>query len=320
MMRKLALGMATVVLLPVALLISSGPGVSAAPGRSDLDQVSSVPTALQPAFLTAARRFALPPALLVAVAQTESNFDVRAVGPPVPGGPALGMMQFLPGSWEIFNVVPGATPFDPGPAVLAAAHHLLTSGRLPGGAWDAARALLGYNRSGAYVRTVLAAAAQHGYRYSPAGPPLDPQRYVFPVIGPATYGTAHHDYPATDVFGDIGQPIVASVRSEVLRLSATERGLGGITITLRGEDGWRYYYAHLDSLDPALRVGQVVEAGQPLGTLGKTGNARSTPPHLHLGISSTGSVAGQITPYPYLQLWQKARAPSARPRLPGGLR
>ena len=96
---------------------------------------------------------------------------------------------------------------------------------------------------------------------------------------------------------------MACVRAQVLRLSRTDTGKGGLSVTLRGEDGWRYYYAHLDTVRPDLRAGDTVEAGAPLGTVGNSGNARSTPTHLHLGISRTGSVAGQLSPYPYLQTW-----------------
>lgn len=304
MIRAIAGLLAGTMAAPLLVVASFGAPVVAASAGDDAAQVAAAPPNLQTHFQHAARRFALPPALLVAVAEVESGFDPTAVGPPVPGGPALGMMQFLPDSWRRFNVVPGATPFDPGPAVLAAANHLLYSGRLPGGAWDAAQALYGYNRSFSYVQHVLARAEAHGYRYSPSGPPLDADRYVFPVLGPNSYGAGHHDYPATDVFAAIGTPVVAAVRSEVLRTRPTEVGKGGITATLRGEDGWRYYYAHLDVLDPAIRPGVVVEAGTLLGRSGNTGNARATPPHLHLGISKTGSVAGEISPYPYLRLWQ----------------
>ena len=309
MTRPVGLVLAVLLVLPLLLVGAVGAGggaVSPQAGGSDSAQVAAVPADLQAAFLAAARAYALPPALLAAVAKIESGFDPDAVGPPVVGGPALGMMQFLPASWELFNPVPGATPFQPGPAVLAAAAHLLSSGRLPGGGWDAARALFGYNRSHVYVQDVLAQAASYGYRYSPAGPPLDPDRYAFPIAAAADYGPTHHDYPATDIFADLGAPVVALVRAEVLRLSRTDTGKGGLTVTLRGEDGWRYYYAHLDTVRADLRVGQVVKAGQLLGTNGNSGNARTTPPHVHLGISQTGSVAGQISPYPYLQAWPRS--------------
>ena len=311
MKRLLAIVLGAVLGLPLLALMAVGAATStpsAAVAGDDAAQVAAAPEVFRGFFVEAARRFVLPPALLVAVADVESGFDPTAVGEPIPGGPAEGMMQFLPGSWARFNVVPGATPYDPEPAVLAAANHLLVSGRLDGGGWDAVQALAGYGGSTAYATTVLGRAAELGYRYSPAGPPLDATRYTFPMVPRGDYVDGHHDYPANDIFAAIGVPVVACVRAEVLRTSPVETGKGGITVTLRGEDGWRYYYAHLAVLDPTIKPGVVVEAGARLGLSGNTGNARTTEPHLHFGVSKTGSVAGEINPYPYLRLWEDRHA------------
>ncbi|HEU0130271.1 MAG TPA: peptidoglycan DD-metalloendopeptidase family protein [Mycobacteriales bacterium] len=311
-MKRLLLAVLCAVLgLPLLALVAVGAATAPAPAVAgdDAAQVAAAPEQFRGFLVEAARRFALPPALLVAVAEIESGFDPNAVGDPIPGGPAEGMMQFLPGSWTRFNIVPGATPYDPRAAVLAAANHLLASGRLDGGGWDAAHALTGYGHSTAYATTVLAKAAEYGFRYSPGAPPLDATRYTFPMTPPGDYVNGHHDYPANDIFTSIGTPVVACVRAEVLRTSPVETGKGGITVTLRGEDGWRYYYAHLAALDPAIRPGVVVEAGARLGLSGNSGNARTTEPHLHFGVSKTGSVAGEINPYPYLRLWEDDHAP-----------
>lgn len=269
-MRLIVTALTVVLAVPVLLVGVAGAGrdgasggTTAQAGGSDAAQVAALPPAIREAFLAAARRHALPPALLAALATVDAGFTPDTAG------------------------------------------QLLSAGRLPGGGWDAARALTARNPSPDFVSTVLTQAAAYGYRYSPDGPPLDPDRYVFPIAAPAQYGPAHHDYPATDIFADQGAPVLACVRAEILRMSRTDRGKGGLSITLRGEDGWRYYYAHLDTIRADLRVGQVVEAGELLATNGKTGNARTTPPHLHLGISLTGSVAGELSPYPYLQTWPK---------------
>ena len=304
MIRILSAVGAAVLGLPLLLVAAitptaPSPSLVASPGGSDDAQVAVAPPDLREHFLAAARSYAVPPALLVAVAEVASGYEVDAAGPA-----GAGLMQLSDAQMSDYSPVRGASPRDSGPAVQAAARMLLDLGALRGGAWDAVTALAGYPAVAGDADVVLDLAAQYGYRYSPDGPPLDPDRYAFPVVGPASYGAAHHDYPATDIFAAIGTPLVACVRAEVLRMSLTEVGLGGITVTLRGEDGWRYYYAHLDSVADDLVVGQIVEPGQLLGRSGNTGNARTTPPHLHLGISKTGSAAGQISPYSYLQLWE----------------
>jgi murein DD-endopeptidase MepM/ murein hydrolase activator NlpD len=239
-------------------------------------------------FIAAARRFVLPPALLVAVAEA--------------AGDARSLTGLTASEWTRFG---HGDPADPRDAVAAAAQLLLAAGAAGDGGWDAARALRGYTALADRADEVLAIAAEYGYRYRPAGPPLDPDRYVFPLVGDVTYEPLHHDYPATDIFTAIGTPVVAVTRSVVLRTSPTEVGKGGITATLRGEDGWRYYYAHLSRIADTVIPGQVVEAGTLLGWSGNTGNARTTAPHLHFGISLYGQTAGEISPYPYLQTWPR---------------
>jgi murein DD-endopeptidase MepM/ murein hydrolase activator NlpD len=85
---------------------------------------------------------------------------------------------------------------------------------------------------------------------------------------------------------------------------------GGISLALIGDDGVRYYGSHLSGLVEGIQVGLRVQAGQLLGYIGTTGNARSVAPHLHFGIShptfpEDWSIRrGEIDPYPYLQAWK----------------
>jgi murein DD-endopeptidase MepM/ murein hydrolase activator NlpD len=55
-------------------------------------------------------------------------------------------------------------------------------------------------------------------------------------------------------------------------------------VTVVGGAGVRYYYAHLSAFAEALQEGQYVTTDTLLGYVGNTGNAESTPPHLHLGV------------------------------------
>jgi murein DD-endopeptidase MepM/ murein hydrolase activator NlpD len=94
-------------------------------------------------------------------------------------------------------------------------------------------------------------------------------------------------HEGTDVFAPTGTPVLAPTDAVVVELDATDRfdgrrDLGGVTVTLEG-DRHRYYLAHLDAIEPALAVGDEVGAGTLVGWVGRSGNARTTPPHLHLG-------------------------------------
>jgi hypothetical protein len=76
---------------------------------------------------------------------------------------------------------------------------------------------------------------------------------------------------------------------------ADDVGYGGVA-----DDGW-YYYAHLDTVSSALAINQWVPAGTYLGTLGQTGNASGTAPHLHFSISPDGNYNAGIDPYSLLK-------------------
>lgn len=88
------------------------------------------------------------------------------------------------------------------------------------------------------------------------------------------------DHHGVDIFAPRGTPVLAATAGQVR--STRIGGLGGKVVWLNDEFGQRQYYAHLDS--QAVRRGQRVNQGDTLGFVGNTGNARTTPPHLHFGI------------------------------------
>ncbi|MEM9929267.1 MAG: peptidoglycan DD-metalloendopeptidase family protein [Bacteroidota bacterium] len=97
----------------------------------------------------------------------------------------------------------------------------------------------------------------------------------------------------------------AIISGEITRL--TNSGIGGKTVWLYDrERDLRYYYAHLS--EQLVRKGEWVDRGDVVGTVGNTGNAIYTPPHLHFGIYA-GS-GGAIDPYPFLQRADKLPAVS----------
>jgi murein DD-endopeptidase MepM/ murein hydrolase activator NlpD len=152
-------------------------------------------------------------------------------------------------------------------------------------------------------------------------------QYFFPVQhAEVNYGKFHHDYPATDIFCDEGSEFVAVTAGVVDYISFKDmwdpttddpNDRGGLSVAIIGNDGVRYYGSHLQSIAPDLTVGMTVTAGQLLGLTGKTGSARSTPAHLHFGISHPTTAEdwqvrrGEISPYPYLHAWRndEMRAP-----------
>lgn len=89
-------------------------------------------------------------------------------------------------------------------------------------------------------------------------------------------------------------PALASADGRVTRVG--ENNLGG-KVVFMNPDGKDYnlYYAHLDS--QLVSSGQRVKKGDVLGLVGNTGNARTTPPHLHFGIYGYG---GAIDPLPFI--------------------
>jgi len=89
-------------------------------------------------------------------------------------------------------------------------------------------------------------------------------------------------HAGVDIFAKRGTTVSSSTRGVVV--SVREGGLGGRQVWVLGPARERYYYAHLEDWTPGLAVGDVVQAGTPLGSVGTSGNARGTPPHLHFGI------------------------------------
>ncbi|MGB8860252.1 MAG: M23 family metallopeptidase [Ilumatobacteraceae bacterium] len=164
--------------------------------------------------------------------------------------------------------------------------------------------------------TVTIARAVSGTSVVPATVPA-PSVYVFPFVGKrVSYGTTHHDYPAADVFG-CGAIVVAPTDGTVVQTRDVDlwdpaidspANRGGKFVAMVGGDGVRYYFAHLDSV--LADEGQAVLPGDPLGVMGRTGNARETACHTHVGISwpcpadEWAVRRGEVWPSAYLDAWR----------------
>jgi hypothetical protein len=112
------------------------------------------------------------------------------------------------------------------------------------------------------------------------------ERAIHSVFGDARDG-GRRDHHGVDIFAPRGTPVVAAIDGLVSRVDTTDIG-GRVIWVYDSLHGQSLYYAHLN--DWAVRSGQNVQAGEVLGYVGNTGNARSTPPHLHFGIYSRGPI------------------------------
>ena len=150
--------------------------------------------------------------------------------------------------------------------------------------------------------------------------------YTFPVAGcTVTYSKYHHDYPATDIFAKKGCAFVSPIAGVVDEVNTVDKwsgktnlgaDRGGLSISILGDDGLRYYGSHLSKIEANIVPGYKVATGEKLGEVGSTGSARGTKPHLHFGISyptekgiwwvrrGVGLEKGKTSPWKYLQAWQ----------------
>jgi murein DD-endopeptidase MepM/ murein hydrolase activator NlpD len=148
-------------------------------------------------------------------------------------------------------------------------------------------------------------------------------KYVFPIGGcRGDASQSHHDYPASDIFADKGCKFISPVDGrvdEVTRVDTWDkktnvgRDRGGLSISVVGVDGVRYYGSHLSAIGANIKPGLVVKAGQTLALTGKTGSAQVTPPHLHFGISWPTAPGhwwirrGAVAPQSFLNAWHEGR-------------
>jgi murein DD-endopeptidase MepM/ murein hydrolase activator NlpD len=96
-----------------------------------------------------------------------------------------------------------------------------------------------------------------------------------------------------DIFAPRGTPVRA-VAGGIARAGGNRLG-GTVVWVYAPAEGRTFYYAHLDR--HAIGPVAMVEAGDVIGYVGDTGNARTTPPHLHFGIYDDGA----IDPWPFVQ-------------------
>jgi murein DD-endopeptidase MepM/ murein hydrolase activator NlpD len=147
-------------------------------------------------------------------------------------------------------------------------------------------------------------------------PALTAGGYVFPVYGPSsfidTFGAPRGDvsggwHHGDDIFSPLGAPLLACASGTVFSVGYNR--VGGNRLWIRDEQGNEFYYAHLSAFSPLAHNGAHVEAGDVIGFVGNTGDAETTPYHLHFEIHPVGLLAfgydGAVDPTTYLTAWER---------------
>ncbi len=98
--------------------------------------------------------------------------------------------------------------------------------------------------------------------------------------GDARSGGRKHE--GIDIMAPRGAFIASPTKAVVTRVGKGD--LGGNYVYTANPGGETFYFAHLDRVASGIKAGVELEPGDLIGYVGNTGNASSTPPHLHFGI------------------------------------
>ncbi|HYF26099.1 MAG TPA: M23 family metallopeptidase [Baekduia sp.] len=153
-----------------------------------------------------------------------------------------------------------------------------------------------------------AAAEQSSSRTARSGFRLLSHR--FPVAGPHSYGEGAGRFGAArggyahqgqDVFAACGTPLVATVGGTVKHVASHARA--GNYVVISGTDGYDHAYMHL-AQPSALKRGDVVATGAPVGAVGDTGRASGCHLHFEMWTGNAWQTGGKpVDPLPFLQAW-----------------
>ncbi|MBM7621822.1 murein DD-endopeptidase MepM/ murein hydrolase activator NlpD [Bacillus tianshenii] len=147
---------------------------------------------------------------------------------------------------------------------------------------------------------------------------LDKHAFPLPIRSNFSYKNTWGDargwggrrmHEGTDIFASYGVP-VRSTCYGIIEIKGWNK-FGGWRIGIRDINNTYHYFAHLNGFAKDLEVGQVVEPGQMIGSVGSSGygppgTAGKFPPHLHYGMyKDNGYTEWSFDPFPHLKSWER---------------
>ncbi|WP_226682412.1 M23 family metallopeptidase [Sutcliffiella horikoshii] len=147
---------------------------------------------------------------------------------------------------------------------------------------------------------------------------LDTHAFPLPIRSNFSYRNTWGDargwggrrmHEGTDIFASYGVP-VRSTCYGVIEIKGWNK-FGGWRLGIRDINNTYHYFAHLNGFAKDLEVGQVVEPGQIIGSVGSSGygppgTAGKFPPHLHYGMyKDNGYSEWSFDPFPHLKSWER---------------
>jgi murein DD-endopeptidase MepM/ murein hydrolase activator NlpD len=138
---------------------------------------------------------------------------------------------------------------------------------------------------------------------------VQPDELVNTFGAPRDGGRRRHR--GIDIFAPKGTAVVAVSEGQISFIGTQSKA--GKCIWLVNDAGVSFFYAHLDKWASGLYEGKQVRAGEVIGYVGKTGNARRSGHHLHFAIHRESQA---VNPYPFLVSSSRIARPD--PTLGGG--
>jgi murein DD-endopeptidase MepM/ murein hydrolase activator NlpD len=237
-------------------------------------QLAQPPAFLVPIYKQAGSRYGVPWRVLAAINSIETDYG-RDLG--VSSAGALGWMQFMPGTWQLYGQ--GGNPYDPRDAIFAAARLLDAAGA----SHDLRGAIFAYNDASWYVAAVLWRASTISTGRAHVADNRD--GYALPLDARYMHALGRTDDGVDIETAPDGAAVYSMTRGVVTTVASDPNGFGPnypVVLATSGPLAGQFiYYGHVAA--SVVRPGEQVLAGQPIAIVGHTGDANGLG-HGHIEI------------------------------------